>query len=301
MTVMSRAVVSIVIPCFNQGRYLADAIGSATSAQFPVQIIVVDDGSTDETGDVAAAFRSVRYVRQPRGGLAAARNRGLAEAIGEFVVFLDADDRLLSQAIEIGARALAARRACAMTYGRCVMMGADGTTWPTPDQPIVRCGHRAALLRTNLIWMPAMAMLRRAEVERLGGFRRGFDGAADYDLYLRLTRDRPVHDHGELVAAYRQHPASMSGDAARMLRDTLAVMLRNRPSDETLHAVWREGYRSWQDFYGTRLVEEIRGHVRSGDLRAAGRRALTLARHAPHVFARELVKKSRLAPLGSGL
>jgi glycosyltransferase involved in cell wall biosynthesis len=297
MTALARPIVSVVIPCFNHGRYLAEAIGSVASAHFPVQIIVVDDGSTDDTPRVAAGFRNTKYLRQPRAGLAAARNRGLADATGEFVVFLDADDRLLPGAIDMGARTLAARPDCAMTYGRCVMMGPDGATWPTPEQPIVRCGHHTALLRTNLIWMPAMAMLRRSEVERLGGFRGGFDAAADYDLYLRLTRDRDVHDHGELVAAYRQHHGSMSGNASRMLRETLAVMLRNRPEDEALDAVWHEGYRNWQEFYGTRLVEEIRASVHEGDASVATQRALTLLRLAPHVFTRELVKKTRMAVL----
>jgi glycosyltransferase involved in cell wall biosynthesis len=297
MTMTSRPIVSVVIPCFNQGRYLAEAIDSAISTHFPVQVIVVDDGSADDTAAVAGRVATVKYVRQVRSGLAAARNRGLAEATGEFVVFLDADDRLLPGAIDIGGRTLAARPQAAMTYGRCVMIGPDGATWPTPEQPVVRAGHHAALLRTNLIWMPAMAMFRRADVDRLGGFRRGFDGAADYDLYLRVTRDRDVHDHGQPVAAYRQHASSMSVDAARMLRETLAVMLHNHPADEALDAVWREGYRNWQEFYGTRLVEEIRADVHHADPLAAARKALTLVHFAPHVFMRELVKKTRVSLL----
>lgn len=299
MTVTSstelRPLVSVVIPCYNQAHYLGDAIRSATSRGFPVEIVVVDDGSTDGTACVAAEFAHVRTVRQPNRGLSAARNRGLAESTGGFIIFLDADDRLLPGAIDTAARALVANPDCAMAYGRCVMMGPDGDFRPTPEPPSVTSDHHVALLRTNLIWMPAMAIFRREPVAQAGGFTPGVDGSADYDLYLRISREHAIHDHGRLVAAYRRHAASMSGNAGRMLRDTLAVMARNRPHGEPARLeAWREGYRSWQDFYGTQLVEEIRLHLRRAETAAAMRKSLALARLAPMVFAREVARKTRL-------
>jgi glycosyltransferase involved in cell wall biosynthesis len=291
----SRPLVSVIIPCYNQGRFLTEAIGSAVSRDFPVEIVVVDDGSTDDTAAIAAAFSQVRTVRQPNRGLSASRNRGLAESTGRFVIFLDADDRLLPGAIDTGARALLTHPDCAMAYGRCVMIGPDGETWPTPEPPAVRSGHHVALLRTNIIWMPAMAIFRREPLVAAGGFTAGVDGSADYDLYLRLSREHPIHDHGQLVAAYRRHSASMSGNAGRMLRDTLAVMARNRPHGNPARLeAWRDGYRNWQDFYGTQLVEEIRRHVRGRESAVAMRKSLALARLAPAVFLRELSKKTRL-------
>ena len=292
---MSGPLVSVIIPCYNQGQFLPDAIRSAQSDDFPVEIVVVDDGSTDNTAGAAAGFPHVRTVRQPNRGLSAARNRGLAESTGGFVIFLDADDRLLPGAIDTGARALLTHPQCAMAYGRCVMMGPEGDRWPTPEPPAVRSGHHVALLRTNLIWMPAMAIFRREPLAAAGGFTAGVDGSADYDLYLRISREHPIHDHGQLVAAYRRHSASMSGNAGRMLRDTLAVMARNRPQgDPSRLEAWRDGYRNWQDFYGTQLVEEIRQHVRGRESAVAMRKSLALARLAPAVFLRELAKKTRL-------
>jgi glycosyltransferase involved in cell wall biosynthesis len=265
------------------------------SREFALEIVVVDDGSTDGTAAVAAGFPHTRTVRQPNRGLSAARNRGLAESTGELLIFLDADDRLLPGAIDTAVRALLAHPDCAMAYGRCVMMGPDGETWPTPEPPSVRSGHHLALLRTNLIWMPATAIFRRSALAGAGGFSPGVDGSADYDLYLRISRDHPIHDHGQLVAAYRRHAASMSGNAGRMLRETLAVMGRHRPhGDPALLEVWRDGYRGWQDFYGTQLVEEIRRHVRGGESSIAVRKSLLLARLAPAVFARELARKTRI-------
>ena len=290
-----RPFVSVVIPCYNQAAYLRDAVRSAASRDFRVEIVIVDDGSTDATPAVAAEFAHARTIRQENRGLSAARNRGLAESTGGFVIFLDADDRLLPGAIDTGARALLAHPECAMAYGRCVMMGQDGAAWPTPEPPSVRSGHHVALLRTNLIWMPAMAIFRREPLIRAGGFISGVDGSADYDLYLRISREHPIHDHGQLVAAYRRHGACMSVNAGRMLRDTLAVMGRNRPHDDPAKLdAWRDGYRSWQDFYGTQLVEEIRLDLRGGDSALAMRKSLWLARLAPAVFMRELARKTRV-------
>lgn len=292
----ARPLVSIVIPCYNQARFLGEAIHSVVSQDFPLEIVVVDDGSTDDTAAVAARFAHVRTVRQANRGLSAARNHGLAESTGPLVIFLDADDRLLPGAVDTAAGALLSHPDCVMAYGRCVMMGPDGAIWPTPEPPAVTADHHVALLRTNVIWVPAMVIFRREALVRASGFTAGVDGSADYDLYLRLSREHPIHDHGQLVAAYRRHGASMSGNAGRMLRDTLAVMARNRPRGDHAHArqAWREGYRNWQDFYGTQLVEEIRAHRRGRESAAAVRKSLVLARLAPAVFMRELAKKTRL-------
>ena len=290
-----RTVVSVVIPCYNQGHYLEEAMTSAVSGPHRVEVIVVDDGSTDNTPQVAARHPGVRYVRQENRGLAAARNRGLAEATGDLVIFLDADDRLMPRGIDTGANALATHPTCAMAYGRCIMIGPDGTAWPTPQQRRVLSGHYAVLLHTNPIWTPAMAIFRRAVLLEMQGFRSGFDGSADYDLYLRIARAYPVHDHATTVAAYRRHDASMSGSASRMLRDTLAVMELHRPQNGQAVQLeaWREGCGAWRDFYGTQLTEEIRDHVRDRQFMHAFGKTCTLARYAPEILRREAGRKMR--------
>jgi glycosyltransferase involved in cell wall biosynthesis len=290
----ARPLISVVVPCYNHAHFLAEAIESARAQEFPVEVVVVDDGSTDGSADVAARYEVV-LIRQENRGLAAARNRGLAACHGTFVVFLDADDRLLPGGLDTAARALCGHRSCAFAYGRCVMMGPDGVFWPTPEQAVVRAGHYAAFLRTNPIWMPAMAIIRREALQTCGGFRHGFDSAADYDLYLRLSANNQVHDHGQRVAAYRRHENSMSNSARRMLRETLAVMQLHRAAanDTGFLGVWQEGYGGWRDFYGTQLVEEIRADVRSRRVSHAFAKSMDLARLAPNVFARELGRAAR--------
>ena len=290
----ARPLISVVIPCHNHAHFLAEAIESARASEFPVEVVVVDDGSTDGSAEVAERY-PVDLIRQDNRGLAAARNRGLTDCRGAFVVFLDADDRLLPGGLDIAARALCAHRSCAFAYGRCIMMGPDGVFWPTPEQAIVRAGHYATFLRTNPVWMPAMAIIRREALQTCGGFRHGFDAAADYDLYLRLSASNLVHDHGQRVAAYRRHEGSMSNSARRMLRETLTVMQlhRDMAHDTGFLAMWQEGYGGWRDFYGTQLVEEIRADVRSRRMSEAFAKSVDLARLAPNVFARELGRAAR--------
>src|SRR5918995_1252705 len=110
--------VSVVIPCYNQAHFLVEAIESVLAQSYPrFEIVVVDDGSTDDTSEVAARYPGVRYVYQNNQGVSAARNSGLARSEGEYVVFLDADDRLLPEALEAGLRCLEARPECAFVSG----------------------------------------------------------------------------------------------------------------------------------------------------------------------------------------
>src|SRR4051794_29900976 len=102
------ATVAVIIPTFNHAHFLADAIGSVLAqTRAADEIIVVDDGSTDDPAAVVAEFREVRFIRQNNRGLSAARNTGLASCATRYVVFLDADDRLLPIALQAGLACIA--------------------------------------------------------------------------------------------------------------------------------------------------------------------------------------------------
>src|SRR4028119_1868603 len=188
--------VSVVIPCYNQARFLGEAVGSVlsqTHADF--EVIVVDDGSTDDTRRVASSYAAgdsrVRLISQENRGLAGARNRGLAESRGEYVVFLDSDDRLLAGALEVGVRELASHPGCAFVSGHYRPINADGVAYAVPQQDRVGGDHYLALLRDNYISMPASVMYRRWVFGEVGGFDGSVDAAADWDLYLRIARRFP--------------------------------------------------------------------------------------------------------------
>jgi hypothetical protein len=128
--------ISVVIPCFDQGRFLADAIDSVLAQSRPAHdVIVVDDGSGDDTSDVASRSPEVRCLRQDRRGLGGARSAGLANCDGDAVVFLDADDRLLPDALAVGADALAAHPRCGFVSGHFRYIGPAGVPMPTVTEP----------------------------------------------------------------------------------------------------------------------------------------------------------------------
>jgi glycosyltransferase involved in cell wall biosynthesis len=303
MRLRTAPLISVVVPCFNHGHFLAEALHSVVTSR-PTEIVVVDDGSTDDTPDVLTTFEApheFRTVRQQNAGLANARNRGLRESRGEFVVFLDADDKLTANALDVGAATLEEHAECAFAFGRCTMMDTDGTLLPTQTEPRIVRDHYRELLRRNYIWTPAAVMLRRDAVERAGGFNPRVNAAADYELYLHIARHRPIHDHGSVVAHYRRHDANMSGNAARMLRETLEVLQSQRPfleGDQASLAAFRDGRRAWQHFYGTQLADEIRGDVRHGEWLSAATKATVLARYHPRGLWHHLGRKASRALQG---
>ena len=260
--------ISVVIPSYNHGHFLGEAIASVLAQDYPrIDVVVVNDGSSDDTAAVTARFPEVRYVEQPNRGLAAARNAGLALCRGELVVFLDADDRLLPCALDTGMRAIAAHPEAGFAAGYSRFIARDGTVMPTGQPP------RAAgedpylhLLRRNRIRNPAMVMFRRDVVAAAGGFSPGIDACADYDLYLRISRDRPVVFHDEVVADYRKHGGNMSDNSALMLRQLRRVMRRQRPYlvDQARRQAFREGLRNIHTYYGDRIVMQVRQRMRTG-------------------------------------
>src|SRR6476661_496843 len=111
---------SIVIPCFNQAKFLPFSIRSALMQILPAyEIIVINDGSSDYTEQMVSAYPSVRYAYQQNKGVAAARNLGASIAQGEYLLFLDADDQLLPKALEVGSTILASGTEFGLVYGRC--------------------------------------------------------------------------------------------------------------------------------------------------------------------------------------
>jgi glycosyltransferase involved in cell wall biosynthesis len=297
-------VVSVVVPCFNHGAYLGEALASVGAPAVRTEIIVVDDGSTDSTPKVIATFETTnvfRSVRQTNQGLAAARNRGIRESRGKYIVFLDADDRLAPGGIDEGARHLDEHPECAFAFGRCVVMDQDGTLLVTPEQPRIVRDHYRELLRRNYIWTPAAAMFRRDPLERIGGFNPQVNAAADYEMYLHLARHYPIYDHAQVVAHYRRHVGSMSGNAGRMLRETLSVLRRQRPfleGDEASLVAYEEGWRAWQEFYGAHLANEISAAVRSYHWVDAVAKAVVLGVYHPRGFWHHARKKRDLVLRG---
>ena len=289
----SRASVTVVIPCFNQGRFLASTIRSVQQQLYePLETIIVDDGSSDETSEVATAAGTI-LIRQPNLGVGAARNAGLNAATGEFIIFLDADDELLPGAIDSGVAFLEARLHTSAVIRQCHSMDIDGRPLPS-EQPII---HGADLYREwlshNFAWTPGAAVFRRRAIVDIGGFPTDVDAAADYAVYLRLARHGTVAFDRRPVLRYRQHEGAMSGDPVLMLRTTLEVLRRERahvPSN--LNGAFAHGQRVWRTFYGEQIIERLRRDWRQGRRdRWQIQGVYTLIRHCPLPLLTNLLRK----------
>jgi len=284
--------VSIVIPCYNQARFLGDAIESALGQTCPpLDVIVVDDGSTDNTASVVARYRGATYLRQRNAGAPSARNHGFRESRGDFLLFLDADDRLLPEAVAHGVTALARHADWAFAAGHVRLIAADGTVETTPPQEHDAGDQFLALLRSNYIWTPGAVLYQRSALDPAGPFDASAGASADYELNLRLARQHAVGCHHHVVLEYRRHGDNMSADVGQMLRSAVSVRLRQRQfvarSQAALRA-WQEGLEIVRADYGNRLAEQVKRDVRSGHTARAARGLLYLSRYYPAGLLRTL-------------
>ena len=292
--VRDRPVVTVVIPCFNQGRFLATAVASVRTQHYlHVECIVVNDGSADDTAAVASRL-GVRILQQSNKGVSEARNAGLAAARSDHVVFLDADDELLPDAVALGAQALASNPTAAAVVGRCQVMDAAGDPLPAFNHQVDPSNLYEEWLSRNFVWTPGAAMFRRRALEEIGGFPSDVGPAADYAVYLRFARTNRIRFIAEDVVRYRQHQTSMSRDPALMLRTTLAVLREERrAAPPSMRSRVDLGRQSWCDWYGEQMVDRLRADWHAGYRGVAQMRtAVTLMRHCPGVAFRHVVPKA---------
>jgi glycosyltransferase involved in cell wall biosynthesis len=200
--------VAVVVPCYNLGRYLDEAIDSVLAQSFgDVEIVVVDDGSTDpDTCALLADYRKpkTRVVRSPNRGLPAAKNLGLAETTAPYVCMLDADDRLLPETLARSAAALDNDPALAFVSHWVRHFGDESCDWKPVD-----CGFPALL---DLNTVNGAALVRRSALEAVGGFDESMrDGCEDWEAWIRLVeRGYAGRILPEVLYEYRRRPASMS-------------------------------------------------------------------------------------------
>ena len=277
--------VTVVVPCYNQGHFLEDALRSVRAQHYgPIETIVVNDGSTDRSGEVAQTAAS-SVIFQSNAGLSAARNAGLTAARGEFLVFLDADDELLPDAVASGVASLQADPKLSCVVRRCQTMDAQRQPLPTHHHEVDTRDLYREWLHYNFVWTPGAAMFRRARLAEIGGFPGDIPPAADYAVYLELARAAGVGYQACDAGRYRQHDGNMSRDPVLMLNATLAALRRERPHVPRGYTIdYRIGLRRWRLFYGEQIVEQLRRDWRTGTVGPWQRQAVwTLMRSAPAV------------------
>ncbi len=215
--------VSVIIPTYNYGRFIKEAIESALAQTIPpLEIIVVDDGSRDETANVVREFRDkVRYIKQDNAGVCAARNRGTSESRGELIAFLDADDSWMPTKIEKQIAKFAEDEEFGLV--QCGMREFDGDTGETLDVLIDGCEGWVAddliLFEKPTVYVSGSVwMVKREIFEKLGGFDTDMKVAEDWDFCYRVARLYKIGFVPESLVNYRRHLASAHLDLAEMER-----------------------------------------------------------------------------------
>ena len=255
---ISQDLVSVIITCYNHGKFLAQAIESVLQQQYnPVEVIVVDDGSTDNTKQVAAKFPQVKYIYQSNQGLSAARNTGVKVSSGEYLLFLDADDWLLPGALETNTKIIQENVSAAFVSGGHTQYLAAYNKMDPQTNPVEK-EHYLRLLEKNYIAMHATVLYRTKVFEEFC-FDTSLNACEDYDLYLSIARKYPIYHHQNKIAVYRIYGESMSGNGYRMLTAALRVMEKHKKfcvTDEE-KAAWQRGVNFWTEYYGRELYSQL--------------------------------------------
>jgi glycosyltransferase involved in cell wall biosynthesis len=221
--------ISVIMPCFNAAPYVKEAVESALHQSYGnVELILVDDGSTDASPGIAAGLAErnagrITLLHTPRTGPYPARNLALQRARGEFIAFLDADDWWASTALETLHAALVGARAD-LAYCGWQNVGEGVTSEPYVPPPYEQADAVDAFLHTTP-WPIHAALVKRAIVDQLGGFSVRCFSSMDYDFWLRvLALTRNIVRVPEVLAFYRWHgPNQISAVKSRQVLDALAV------------------------------------------------------------------------------
>lgn len=210
--------VSLIIPTHDRPLQLPRAIESARAAGANVEVIVVDDASTDETAEVCRGLTGIKYVRVERNqGVAGARNVGILVSTGAYVAFLDDDDLRLPGSLDLQVRALEDDPEAGFVCGAMIMVDQDYQ----PTGEVVRPGHPSGdafweLLELDFPVMPLCTVIRKECLLRAGLLNRNISGIDDWDIFTRIAELYPILVIDEPVGMYRQPtPFSGQGSSAR--------------------------------------------------------------------------------------
>lgn len=210
--------VTVVIPAFNAAHAVSEAIGSVREQGIALQLVVVDDGSTDDTPAVVTALGDVTYIRQENRGPAAARNRGIAAAAAPLIAFLDADDVWTPGRLRLLTALLDESPAAGMALGTTAFETLDaGGRWVAFDAP-------------RLIPHLGAALVRREVFEKHGRFDESLRASEDVDWFLRVRDGSvPIAVTREVVQVHRRHGGNMT--RGRDLRELQFMEVLKRSLD----------------------------------------------------------------------
>jgi len=298
--------VSIVIPAFNSDRFLGSTLRSVQEQSLTDwECVVVDDGSTDSTSEIAREFAAqdsrFRVVRIDNSGPSAARNHGyrLTSPGSEFVTFLDSDDVWLPHALATLASRLRSDSAAVGAHGLAEVVDEDGHPipgWSYPDNGRHRLGLEvrrlvvwpldkptdfAVLVNGNVLFPPGLLLARRGVYERAGRFDEWFRGAEDWDMLIRISRFGHLSFVNEVILHYRRHGANL-GAAQGIERRAWLVRCKafySPENDATQQRIARRGWRAYQRYMVGKRWHSSLAHLRDRQVRRSADQLVRIPFH----------------------
>jgi glycosyltransferase involved in cell wall biosynthesis len=217
--------VSVIIPYYNQPAFLAEAVSSVEQQTYPnIEIIVVDDGSAVPADSILPQRSGVRIIRTENRGVSAARNLGFQNCSGDYLIFLDSDDRLAPGAVAAHLQELCERPDAGLSFGPTRSIDQSGAEIRPAHICRPRKDYFRMFLEGNPIGSPGAAMIPRTAFVAAGRFNESVAMGEDYDLYLRIARQWPLVQHNTCVLEYREHSANTSRAQEQMLMSTMVVL-----------------------------------------------------------------------------
>jgi amino acid adenylation domain-containing protein len=282
----SMMMVSVIIPTYNSSKFLPEAIESVLNQTYSnVEIVVVDDGSIDDTKSVCYRYPTVKYIYQQNQGVSVARNTGINISNGEYLLFLDSDDCIFPQAVEIGVNCINAHPEVGFVFGRYEYksINPDGsyTIENTYDnQPEI--SNYTTLLAGEHEIQCGCVLFRRESLAAVNGFDPNIKYMQDQNLFLRVAYRFPIYFHNQIVSEYRVTGRNVSAQPARML---IAALRTHRlqwddieaSGNQEYAAAYQRGQQYWLKLFVERLPYEIMRCTQSGQwIEALGHLGLLL-------------------------
>lgn len=217
--------VSVIIPSYNSAQYIGEAIESVFAQTYrDFEIIVVDDGSIDDTKEVLSPYiNRIVYLFQVNGGVAKARNAGIRNAQGEYIAFLDADDVWFSEKLELQMKHLDSYPDAVLVYSDYSAFDNNGKALRKRKKEKYAGNIFYQLIKENFIPTSTVVM-KKEYFNKIGSFDESIEIAEDWDLWLRIARRYSICYFDKPLMKYKIHNDNMTNNIYKMLKNELLVL-----------------------------------------------------------------------------